>query len=94
MLLLNRSGRRAPPMRHANPEAVMDIGVLLLIAAASGLSYAIGRAHEADTQLAQLIAVHLAPHGSEKSRTVAPTLVYSPALGVRVEAPSRPAPHV
>ena len=67
----------------------MDIGVLLLIAAASVLSYAIGRAHEADTQLAQLIAVHLAPQGSETPRTVAPTLVYSSALGVRVEAQSR-----
>ena len=72
----------------------MDIGVLLLIAAASGLSYAIGRAHEADTQLAQLIAVHLAPHRSETPRTVAPTLAYSPPPGVRVEAQSRPAPPI
>lgn len=72
----------------------MDIGVLLLIAAASGLGYAIGRAHEADTQLAQLIAVHLAPRRPAMPRTVAPTFVYSPALGVRVEAASRPARHV
>jgi hypothetical protein len=72
----------------------MDIGVLLLIAAASALGYAIGRAHEADTELAQLIAVHLAPRASDTPRTVAPTLVYSPALGLRVEAPSRPAPHL
>jgi hypothetical protein len=93
LLLLEKSGTRAAVPRHANSEADMDIGVLLLIAAASGLSYAIGRAHEADTQLAQLIAVHLAPHGSETPRTVAPTFVYSPALGVRVEAQSRSAPH-
>jgi hypothetical protein len=53
----------------------MDIGVLLLIAAASGLSYALGRAHEADSQLAQLIAAHLAPHRSDTSRTVAPKAV-------------------
>lgn len=72
----------------------MDIGVLLLIAAASGLSYAIGRTHEADTQLAQLIAAHLAPQGPETPWTVAPTLVYSPPPGVRVEAQSRPAPPI
>jgi len=72
----------------------MDIGVLLLIAAASGLSYAIGRAHEADTQLAQLIAVHLAPHGPEAPRTVAPMLGYSPPLGVRMEAQSPGTTHL